>query len=252
MTILDHGVMLAVAVLAGAVNAMAGGGSLLTFPVLLAIGIDPISASITNTAGLLPGYFGSAYAYRSEVHLQRQRLRVLIGPAMAGAVVGAWLLLVSPEGLFDAVVPFLILGSAALLAAQPHLAARIAAHRGAEKAGVPGVLVVITFLGGIYGAYFGGALGVILLAALGITLADDLARVNVIKVVLSLVINATAVCVFVFVVHISWSIVAVMGIGSFWGGQIGVHLAQRIGSGYLRLAVVSFATVMGIVLLATN
>ncbi len=254
MTILDHGLMFAVAMLAGVVNAVAGGGSLLTFPALLAIGIDPISASITNTVGLLPGYVGSAYGYRSEVGRQRDRVRVLVGPAIVGALLGAWLLVISPAGLFDAVVPFLILGSAALLAVQPRVAARLVRRRSATAVvvGVPMVLVAITFLGGIYGAYFGGALGVILLAALGSTLTDDLMQVNVLKVVLSLVINATAVCVFVFITDIAWSIVAVMGVGSFVGGQMGTGLAQRLNSEQLRPAVVVFATVMGIVLLVKN
>ena len=143
MTLLDHGVMLAVAFVAGAVNAVAGGGSLLTFPALLAVGFDAVPASITNTVGLLPGYLGGAHAYRAEIRDQRARVRVLVGPAVIGALVGAGVLLVSPANVFEAVVPFLVLLAGALLAAQPRVSAWVTGRRGAPVAGVPRVLVLL-------------------------------------------------------------------------------------------------------------
>ena len=249
MTLLDHGLVLAVAFVAGAVNAVAGGGSLLTFPALLAVGFDAVPASITNTVGLLPGYLGGAHAYRAEIRDQRARVRVLVAPAVVGALVGAGLLLVSPAGVFEAVVPFLVLLAAGLLAAQPRVAAWVSRRRGLAVEGVPRVLVAVTFLGGVYGAYFGGALGVILLAALGSVLADDLQRVNALKSVLSLVINAAAMLVFVFSPHVHWTIAAVMGLGSLGGGRRGAGVARRLGATQLRVVVVSFATVVGLVLL---
>lgn len=251
MTLLDHGVMLVAAFVAGAVNSVAGGGSLLTFPALLAVGFDAVPASITNTVGLLPGYLGGAHAYRAELRDQRARVRALVGPAVIGALVGAGLLLVSPADVFEAVVPFLVLAAAALLAAQPRVSAWVTGRRGAPVVGVPCVLVVVTFLGGVYGAYFGGALGVILLAALGSVLADDLQRVNALKSALSLVINASAALVFVFSSHVHWTIAVVMGVGSLGGGRLGAGVARRFGATQLRVVVVASATAVGLVLLVS-
>lgn len=251
MTLLDHGVMLVAAFVAGAVNSVAGGGSLLTFPALLAVGFDAVPASITNTVGLLPGYLGGAHAYRAEIRDQRQRVRVLAAPAAIGAVVGAGLLLVSSAGVFESIVPFLVLLAAALLAAQPRVSSWVSRRRGTAVEGVPSVLVAVTFLGGVYGAYFGGALGVILLAALGSVLADDLQRVNALKSLLSLVINTTAVLVFVFSSQVHWTIALVMGVGSLAGGRMGAGVARRLGATQLRIVVVASATAVGLVLLVS-
>jgi uncharacterized membrane protein YfcA len=245
----DQAVMLVVAFAAGAVNAVAGGGSLLTFPALLALGFDAVPASITNTLGLWPGYVGGAHAYRAEVAGQRQRARVLVVPASLGAVAGAALLLVSPESVFEAVVPYLVLAAAGLLAAQPRISSWVV-RRGRVHRGVPPILLAVTFVGGVYGAYFGGALGVILLAALGSVLAEDLQRINGLKAFLSLVINSVAVLIFVFSPHVHWATVVAMGVGSLLGGRLGAGAARRLGAGQLRAVVVSFAVVVGVVLLA--
>jgi len=249
--VLDHAVVLAAAFVAGAINAVAGGGSLLTFPTLLAVGIDPVPASITNTLGLMPGYLGGTHAYRAELVGQRHRVRVLIVPAGIGAIVGAILLLVSPEAIFEAVVPYLVLLAAVMLALQPRVA-RWLAQRPAGTRELPLLLLVVTFLGGVYGAYFGGALGVILLAALGSVLVDDLQRVNALKSVLSVVINGVAVAIFVFSPHVHWTTVAVMGVGSLAGGRLGAGFARRLGAAQLRGAVVSIALTVAIVLIARS
>jgi uncharacterized membrane protein YfcA len=249
VSLLDHGVVLVAAFVAGAVNAVAGGGSLLTFPALLAVGFAPVPASVTNTVGLLPGYLGGAHAYRREIRDQRARVRSLLGPAVLGAIVGAGLLLVSPARIFEALVPLLVLFAAALLAAQPRVSAWVEGRRDGEVQGVPAVLLVVTFLGGVYGAYFGGALGVVLLAALGSVLADDLQRINGLKSALSLVINSVAVTIFVFSPHVHWSVAAVMGVGSLAGGRLGAGVARRLGARQLRYTVVTFATAVGLVLL---
>lgn len=248
MDLLDHGLALLAALVAGAVNAVAGGGSLLTFPVLLAIGLDPVPASITNTLGLMPGYLGGTHAYRAELRDQRARVRVLLGPAVLGSIAGALLLLVSPEAVFEAIVPFLVLLAAVLLAIQPRVSAWVA-RRPAGSAELPPMLLLVTFLGGAYGAYFGGALGVILLAALGSVLADDLQRVNALKSALSVVINGVAVVIFVFSPYVHWSLVLAMGVGSLAGGRLGAGLARRLGARQLRLVVVAVATTVALVLL---
>lgn len=248
MDLLDHGLMLVVAFVAGAVNAVAGGGSLLTFPALLAVGFDAVPASITNTLGLLPGYLGGAHAYRAEIADQRGRARALAVPAGLGAIAGALLLLLGPESVFEAVVPFLVLAAGLLLAAQPRVSTWVA-RRGQATSDAPPVLMVVTFVGGAYGAYFGGALGVILLAALGSVLAEDLQRVNALKSLLSLVINSVAVAVFVLSPHVHWTIVAVMGVGSLLGGRLGAGAARRLGAAQLRRVVVAFALLVGLILL---
>jgi uncharacterized protein len=245
---LDLALVLAAAFAAGAVNAVAGGGSLLTFPTLLAVGIAPVPASITNTLGLMPGYLGGTHAYRAELVPQRHRVRVLVVPAALGAVAGALLLLVSPEAVFEAIVPYLVLAAAVLLALQPRLASWVAGRPGSTRE-LPPVLLGVTFLGGVYGAYFGGALGVVLLAALGIVLADDLQHINALKSLLSVVINGVAVAIFVFSPHVHWATVAVMGVGSLAGGRLGVGVARRLGPTQLRRVVVTVAFVAAAVLL---
>ena len=248
MDALDLALVLVAAFAAGAVNAVAGGGSLLTFPTLLAAGIAPVPASITNTLGLMPGYLGGTHAYRAELAVQRHRVRILVVPAALGAVAGALLLLVSPEAVFEAVVPYLVLLAAVMLALQPRLACWVASRpRGTRE--LPVALLAVTFLGGVYGAYFGGALGVILLAALGIVVADDLQHINALKSVLSVVINGVAVAVFVFSPHVHWATVAVMGVGSLAGGRLGVGVARRLGAAQLRRVVVAVAFVAAAVLL---
>jgi uncharacterized membrane protein YfcA len=244
---LDLVLVLVVAFAAGAINAVAGGGSLLTFPTLLAVGIDPVPASITNTLGLMPGYLGGTHAYRAELADQRGRVRILLAPAVLGAIAGALLLLVSPEAVFEAVVPYLVLLAAVMLALQPRIS-RWVARRPESAAELPWALLGVTFLGGVYGAYFGGALGVILLAALGSVLADDLQHVNALKGVLSTVINGVAVVIFVFSPHVHWATVAVMGVGSLAGGRLGVGFARRLGAAQLRRVVVVVAFLAAAVL----
>ena len=248
MELADHALVLVAALVAGAVNAVAGGGSLLTFPALLAVGFEPVAASVTNTLGLLAGYVGGAHAYRVEIRDQRARARRLSVPAGLGAVAGAAALLLGPESVFEAIVPYLVLAAGLLLAAQPRVSAWVLRH-GRADAELPGSLLVLTFVGGAYGAYFGGALGVILLAALGAVLAEDLQRTNALKSFLSLVINTVAVTVFVFAPQAQWATVAVMAVGSLLGGRVGAGFARRLGATTLRRIVVAFALTVGAILL---
>lgn len=251
MDVLDHAVVLAAAFAAGAINAVAGGGSLVTFPTLLAVGINPVPASITNTLGLMPGYLGGTHAYRAEVADQRHRVRVLLVPAALGAVAGAAALLLAPQSVFEAVVPYLVLLAGVMLALQPRVARWIASRPKAARE-LPPLLLVVTFLGGAYGAYFGGVLGVILLAALGSVLADGLQRVNALKSVLSVVINGVAAAIFVFSPYVHWTTVVVMGVGSVVGGRLGVGWARRLGATQLRRVVVAVAFVAAAILFARS
>ena len=237
-------------VLAGAVNAVAGGGTLLSFPALLAVGVPPVTANITSSVGLLTGYAGGSVAYRRELEGQRGRLRALLPGALAGGIAGAVLLLLTPQATFRAIVPYLVLLSCALLAAQPRLAHALAAHRHgsadvhwAARAGVA--------VGAVYGSYFGAGLGVLLLAVLGILVADDLQRLNALKGVLSLVINVVGVVVFLVSAQVSWGYAVLLGVTAYLGGTLGVSIARRLPPALMRAAVIALGTVVGVVLLVS-
>ena len=237
--------------LAGAVNAVAGGGSLISFPALLAAGYPPVTANVTNTVALLPGYAGSVAGGRPELAGQRGRVLLLGATSAVGAVAGAVLLLTTPGEVFRAVVPFLILLACALLLAQPRLAARVRARSGAGVAERSPVLLVSVLLAGAYGAYFGAGLGVMLLGVLGIVLAERLARVNALKNVLSTVVNGVALLAFGIFGPVAWEAVAVIAVTALAGGYLGARVARRIPSAVLRAAVVAYGVVVAVVLLAS-
>jgi uncharacterized membrane protein YfcA len=237
-------------VVAGGVNAVAGGGTLVSFPALLAVGLPPVVANVTSSVGLLSGYAGGSLAYRRELAGQGGRVRALLPYAVAGAVVGAVLLLVTPEDAFRALVPYLVLTSCALLAAQPRLA-RALADRRAEASGVPLTARLAVGLGAVYGSYFGAGLGVLLLAVLGILVADELQRLNALKGVLSLLVNVVGVLVFVVSARVAWQYAALLAGTAFVGGTLGVSVARRLPAPVMRAAVITLGTVVGIVLLVS-
>jgi hypothetical protein len=236
-----HLLLVAVAALiAGAVNAVAGGGTLVSFPALLLLGFPALTANVTNTIGMFPGYAGGSVAYRTELRVQRDRIRFLAPISIVGAVVGAILLTRTSNHVFAAVVPWLILLACALLLLQPVFTARISQSRPAEQQHRSPVLVVAQFLGGVYGAFFGAGLGVMLLAVLGLFIRDDLQSINALKGMLSLIINVVAAVYFAFFGPVSWIAVLVMVPTSAVGGFIGVSLARRLHPVVLRTVVVVF------------
>lgn len=233
---------------AGAVNAVAGGGTLISFPALLAAGLPPVTANITSSVGLLSGYAGGSLAYRRELAGQRERVRLLLPAAAAGAVAGAVLLLVTPAAAFRALVPYLVLTSCALLAVQPALARRVAARTrsGADLRGPTAAGVAVA---AVYGSYFGAGLGVLLLAVLGILVADGLQRLNALKGVLSLLVNVVGVVVFVVAADVAWSYAAVLAVSAAVGGTLGVGVARRLPAPALRAGVIALGLVAAVVLL---
>lgn len=242
--------LLAVAGLAaGAVNAIAGGGSLVSFPALLAVGYGSVTANVTNAVAVLPGYLGGSVGYRRELEGQRARVLALSVTSSAGALIGAWLLIVSPARVFRDVVPFLILGSCALLAAQPALARvlRPAGERDREHLSLR--LHAMQLAASIYGGYFGAGLGILLLAVLGIGLHDSLQRLNALKGLLSLVIGAVAVAYFAVFGPVAWGAAAVMAAASLVGGRAGAGVARRLSPSVLRWVVVAFGIGVATVLL---
>jgi len=243
----------AAAFAAGAINAVAGGGSLVSFPALLAAGYDAKPANVTNTVALWPGYAGGSLAYRKELALQQRRVLLLLVPSVGGAIAGSALLLSTPGDTFEAIVPFLVLMGSVLMAFQGPLAEFAAGRKIASRGGdhIPVALFLTVFAGAIYGAYFGAGLGVILLAFLAILLPDDIQHSNALKGMLSLLINAAAVVYFAAFGPVEWGPAAVMAGGALAGGYLGVHVARLLGPVWLRRAVVAYGVVVAVVLLVT-
>ncbi len=236
---------------AGAVNAVAGGGSLVSFPALLAVGYPSVTANITNQVAVLPGYVGGSVAYRAELGGQGPRLLALSVTSALGALVGAALLVVSPPAVFDVVVPYLILLACAMLAAQPAISRRVSPAGGAGEAASPR-LHLMTLAGSVYGGYFGAGLGIMLLAVLALGLADTLQRLNALKGLLSLVVGVAAVAFFAVFESVAWGTAAIMAVTTYAGGQVGVALARRLSATLLRAIIVAFGVGMALWLLVSG
>ncbi|MGH3751932.1 MAG: sulfite exporter TauE/SafE family protein [Pseudonocardiaceae bacterium] len=244
---LDLALLAAAGVAAGAVNAVAGGGSLLLFPALLAVGFPPLAANVTNSVIQCPGYVGVALGSRRRLRGQRGRVLSTAGVAMAGSLAGSLLLLVLPAEVFDAVVPALVALASVLLGVQPWLARRI----GEPQPGAPdrrAFLLPAVFLAAIYGGYFGGALGVILIAVLALAAQDDLGRLNAVKGVLSLIISVVSVVVFAIGAPVDWPTAALLAPTTLVGGFFGATLAGRLPAPVLRVAVVTVGLAVSIYL----
>ena len=237
------------ALLGSAVNAVAGGGSLLSFPALLIAGYTPITANITNTVGMVLGYAGGSTAYRTELRGQWSRVRDLGIIGGLGAILGAFLLTRTRATVFEAIVPWLILAGSALTALQPLLG------RGSRHAHPPGerrvhpVLGVLVFVYGVWGAFFGVGLGVMLVAALGLFIDDDLQRLNALKGVLSLVMNLIAALYFAAFAAVAWEPALLMLPAALAGGFTGVALARSLPATALRVVVVLIGVAVSIRLL---
>ena len=231
---------------AGAVNAVAGGGSLISFPALLAAGYPSVAANVTNSIALLPGYLGGSLAYRDELSAQRTRIRALAPTTTLGAASGAALLLVSPASLFEAIVPWLILVACLLLALQPRAAA--IAQR-SDRARSPAALHGAVFAATLYGGYFGAGLGIVLLALLGALRPDDLQRLNALKGLLSLLVAVVSAVGFALFGPIAWDAALIVGVACLGGGVAGVRVARRLSAALLRGVVVVYGVAVAIVLL---
>lgn len=246
-------VVLVAGVAAGTINTVVGSGTLVTFPTLLAFGVPPVTANVSNNIGLFPGSVSGAIGYRRELAGQRRRILVLGAASLLGGVVGAVLLLVLPDAAFRAVVPVLIGLGVVLVALQPRLKALIAARavpdRVAPAHGSWWVWVLV-LLTGVYGGYFGAAQGVLLMAVLGIGLHESMQRNNATKNVLAATVNGVAAVIFVVVADVDWTIVALLAAGSVVGGQIGATVGRRLPPALLRgvIIVVGLAALVSFVL----
>jgi uncharacterized membrane protein YfcA len=234
---------------AGTINTVVGSGTLITFPTLLAIGVPPVTANVSNTLGLVPGSLSGAIGYRRELEGQRPRVLRLGSASVAGGVTGAVLLLTLPAGAFKAIVPILIALGCLLVVVQPAVSRRVAARaesRGEERPEHGAAWVwVLVYLAGVYGGYFGAAQGVLLMAILGIGLDETMQRNNATKNVLALLVNLVAAMVFVVVAHMDWAVVGLIAVGSVVGGQLGATVGRRLPPWALRV----FIVVVGVVAL---
>lgn len=228
------------ALAAGFVNAIAGGGTLISFPVLIALGVPPVAANITNTIALCPGYFGGVMAQRKDFHTQKQRLWKILPVSITGGIAGGLLLLNTSENSFRILIPYLILLSAIILVLQPRLKKYVESRlaRSLHHKTNDFLILLVLFPAAIYGGYFGAGLGVILLAILGLLTDDSLVKLNALKQAISLSINVSAAIYFSFSDQVNWPIVFVMIFGSVSGGMIGGRTATQIKPGVLRWAVV--------------
>lgn len=239
------------AVAAGAVNALAGGGTLITFPMLIAVGIPAVAANVTNTVALCPGYLGATLAQSNDLRGQRGRMLWFLPAGALGGLLGGLLLLNTGERAFRALVPFLILLASGLLALQDPLRAWVGRRSGqvAPTAAAERWGAVPAGLAAVYGGYFGAGLSVIVLAALGLTLDDTLTRLNALKQAISLSVNVAAALFFLFSGHIVWVAAGVMAVGALAGGVLGGRLAGRISATALRRVVVVIGVVVAVLYL---
>jgi uncharacterized membrane protein YfcA len=244
MNLLQALAVLAAGFTAGGINAIVGSGSLVTFPVLLAVGFAPVTANVSNSVGLVFGNISAAWGYREE--LVGQRERALMGGAgtAAGAVLGGVLLLTLPEGVFEAVVPILILLACGLMVLRP----KPKLSHGSLSHHRKIALVAIGFAVGVYGGYFGAAQGVILLAALRFLIPDNLQRLNGLKNVMVGVANGIAAILFVIVAHVAWDAAALVAVGSISGAHLGARYGRRIPEQTLRWTVVTVGVIVAVVL----
>ena len=249
MPIAETAVLVAAAFAAGAMNAMAGGGSFLTLPALVYAGVPPVAANATGTTALLPGYAASAYGFRRDIRpVAGIGVGRLAAVSLAGGLVGAALLLLTPDRVFRAVVPWLLLAATALFAFGGRLSAGLrrpgAGGRGATLAGLLAVSV--------YGGYFNGGLGILLLAQLGLSGLSDLNAMNGLKSLLSAVLTAVAVATYAAGGAVHWPAAAVMVPAAVAGGYLGARLARRIPPGALRAGIVAVGLCMTAAFLAAG
>jgi uncharacterized membrane protein YfcA len=241
VTLLEAVAVLLAGVAAGTINTVVGSGTLITFPTLLAVGLSPVTANVSNTIGLAPGSASGAWGYRAELAGQRGRLVRLASASFIGGIVGAVFLLVLPSSAFDAIVPVLIALGVVLVLLGPRISARVAA-RAEARGGLPahgaGWVWPAVGAAGVYGGYFGAAQGVLLMAILGIGVDDTIQRHNATKNVLAGIVNGIAAVLFIVVADVDWRAVGLVAVGSVIGGQLGATAGRRLSPTFLRALIV--------------
>lgn len=249
MDVVEVGLLVVAGLAAGAVNAIAGGGSLITFPTLIAIGLPPVAANVTNSIAVCPGYLSSVVGSRADLVGQGRPLRTLIPTCVVGALIGCALLLGTPARAFEVIVPFLVLAAAGTLAFQKRLRGLVGHPRTLPPRRQAVTVHAVVFVGAIYGGYFGAALGVMLVAALALVVDESLNRINALKNVLSATAGVVTVVVFAIFGPVHWGAALTLAPATVIGGYAGARLARRLPAPLLRVLIVAFGTVIGLVLL---
>jgi uncharacterized membrane protein YfcA len=251
MNLLDAAALLTAGFAAGAVNAVAGGGSLITFPTLVAIGLDQRAANVTNSIAVSPGYLASAFGSRTDLaELARTRNLYPLAPtAVLGTAAGCALLLLTPARAFAVVVPFLVLGATGVLAFQQRLRSVVGHPRQLSPARQKVTLHTLVAVGSAYGGYFGAALGVMLVAGLGLVMDESLAHINALKNAISAVVGLTAVLAFALFGPVNWAAVAVVAPATMLGGYIGARVARRLPARILRATIVAVGAAISVYLI---
>ena len=226
----------------GVVNAIAGGGTNLSFPALLWLGLPPVAANATSAVALWPGSWASAWGFRRALRGVRREWLWLLVPSLVGGTLGAYLLVEMPPGAFRALAPWLVLGSTSLFAVEPWLRRRFGPAAGARHA--PALAHLAQLLIAIYGGYFGAGIGILMLASLGVSGVDDLAQANGLKNLLAAAIKAAAVAYLAFAGAAVWAIAAVMAVGAVAGGWAGAALSLRMPQRLQRLAILALGLLM--------
>jgi len=246
MTPLQFGLIFAAALAAGALNAVAGGGSFFTFPTLLFVGVPPITANATNTIALWPGVLAGMGAYRQELPKLRESLLRLGLVSLIGGGVGAYVLLHTKESTFSRMIPFLLLLATIIFATSGPINKWLRSRKTHPLADNPWLVTLLQFIIGVYGGFFGGGIGIMMLALLAVSGMEDLNQMNALKLVLNALINGVAVVLFVLVGAILWPAALVMIVGAILGGYGGAILAQRVEQKYVRYFVVFVGAVLTI------
>jgi uncharacterized protein len=240
---------------AGGINAVVGSGTLVTFPVLLAVGLPPVTATVSNSLGLVPGNLTGAIGYRRELRGQRRLLVRLLPASVLGALTGAFLLLHLPAASFEAIVPVLVGLAVVLVAVQPLVQRALARRRPAGSDGGqhigPGRLAALfagAYVTGTYGGYFAASQGVLQIGIFGLLLRESLQRLNAIKNVLTTAVNGVAAAAYVVVANdrVDWRAAGLIAVGAILGGYIGARFGRRLPSAVLRAAIV----VLGLIAIA--
>ncbi|ATE55664.1 MULTISPECIES: sulfite exporter TauE/SafE family protein [Actinosynnema] len=236
---------------AGGINAIAGGGSLITFPLLVAMGLPGVAANVTNALSVAPGYASSAVASRPDLVGQGRRMLAVVPTIVVGALCGSSLLLFTPRAVFEAVVPFLVLTAAMMMAFQK----RLKALAGNPKDNTPRKtaiqLQVVFFLCGVYGGYFNAGMGVLVLAAVSLVLDEPLRRISALRNVFAAVVGITTVLLYSAFGPVNWLAVAVLAPATVIGGYVGARIARKLPQEVLRWTIVVFATCVAIALYLT-
>ncbi|WP_323450709.1 sulfite exporter TauE/SafE family protein [Streptomyces yaizuensis] len=246
MTIWEMLAVFVAGISAGTINTIVGSGTLITFPVLLATGLPPVTATVSNALGLVSGSISGAIGYRAELAGQRRRVLRLSLIAAVGGITGAVLLLTLPPTAFETIVPVLVALALVLVVLQPRIARAVQRRR--ERTGSPAhpdggpLLLVGLLLASVYGGYFTAAQGIVYIALMGMLINDTLQRLNAVKNVLAAVVNSIAALFFVFVAELDWTAVVLIAVGSAIGGQIGATYGRRLSPSVLRILIVVVGT----------